>query len=121
VGFVSSGLSAEWVEHKLVQNRLSVSPECRAGYLDMFWNADFADEARGRLTPVLAVVGDRDPGLDEALMRETFLHWHPNSELQVIPNCGHYPMQECPPFLAGVMERFLLRHAASPTAGVPEP
>ena len=36
---------------------------------------------------------------------------HPRAELVAIPNCGHYPMQECPPFFATLVERFLRRHA----------
>ncbi|HEM7807826.1 TPA: alpha/beta hydrolase [Burkholderia multivorans] len=41
----------------------------------------------------------------------TFVAWHPNAELQVIPSCGHYPMQECPPYFATVIERFLKLNA----------
>ncbi len=105
--FVTGDLSAAWIEMKLAHNRATVSPAARRGYLDMFWRADFVDEVRGLKTPFLVVVGDKDPGLDVALMRRTFLAWHPNAELRVIPNCGHYPMEECPPYLAGLIERFL--------------
>ena len=35
------------------------------------------------------------------------------SELAVIPNCGHYPMQECPPYFATLIERFLRRMGAT--------
>jgi len=46
-------------------------------------------------------------GLNEAAMKETYLSMHPNAELVIIPNCGHYPMQECPPFFATVIENFI--------------
>ena len=59
--------------------------------------------------PDRVVVADNDPGIDEAAMKKTFLAWHPNAELVLIPNCGHYPMQECPPYLATVIEKFLRR------------
>lgn len=111
IGFVSGDLSAQWATAKLRQNRLTVDPACRAGYLDMFWKADFVDEVRGDETPFLIVVGDHDPGLDAEAMAKTFLAWHPRAELVVIPNCGHYPMQECPPYFATVLERFLRAHA----------
>ena len=51
---------------------------------------------------LLVMVGDRDPGLDSAAMEHTFLAWHPNAELHVIRDCGHYPMQECPSYFAKI-------------------
>jgi pimeloyl-ACP methyl ester carboxylesterase len=101
--------SSVWVNAKLRQNRETVSPECRLGYLTMFTRTNFADEVRGLQTPFLVVVAENDPGIDVTAMNATFLAWHPNAELVVIPNCGHYPMQECPPYLATVVEKFLRR------------
>lgn len=111
IKFVSGGLSEQWVEAKLRQNRASVAPECRAGYLDMFTKTHFVDEVRGLATPFLVVIGDKDPGLDEAAMTNTFLAWHPNAELLTITNCGHYPMQQCPPYFATIIENYLRQHA----------
>ncbi|MCI3206902.1 MULTISPECIES: alpha/beta hydrolase [Pandoraea] len=110
--FVGGGLSDTWADRKVRQNRDSVAPTCRMKYLDMLVTADFADDVRGLETPFLIVVGDKDPGLDAQAMERTFLAWHPNATLQVMPNCGHYPMQECPPYFASVVETFLKRHAA---------
>jgi 3-oxoadipate enol-lactonase len=110
IRFVSHSLSGRWVEAKLAQNRATVNPACRAGYLTMFSRTNFVEEIRGLETPILVAVGDRDPGIDEATMRGTFLAWHPTAELAVIPNCGHYPMQECPPYFATLIESFLGKH-----------
>ena len=110
INFVSGGLGAQWVEEKLRQNRATVVPACRAGYLKMLTTTDFVDEVRGLETPYLVVIGEKDPGLDEAAMKRTFLTWHPNAELSIIPNCAHYPMQECPPYFATVVETFLRKH-----------
>ncbi|MEZ7525753.1 alpha/beta fold hydrolase, partial [Burkholderia vietnamiensis] len=96
-------------ERKARQSRDTVSPDCRARYLEMLVTADFVDDVRGLETPYLVIVGDKDPGLDAEAMAPTFLAWHPNAELLVIPNCGHYPMQECPPYFATVIEGFLKR------------
>lgn len=109
--FVSGGLSDMWAQVKLHQNRTTVAPACRAGYLDMLVNTNFVEEVRGLETPFLVIAGEKDPGLGEAAMRETFLAWHPHASLLMIPNCGHYPMQECPPYFATVIESFLRRHA----------
>jgi len=111
IKFVSGNLSEQWVDAKLRQNRSSVSPACRAGYLRMFSRSNFVEDVRGLATPFLVVVGSHDPGIDEAAMKATFLAWHPNAELAVIPNCGHYPMQECPPYFAMLIEKFLREHS----------
>jgi pimeloyl-ACP methyl ester carboxylesterase len=42
-------------------------------------------------------------------MRQTWLVFYPNAELEVLPNAGHYPMMETPAALATVMEEFLRR------------
>lgn len=110
IRFVSGGLGAGWVEVKLRQNRERVDPACRADYLEMFATANFVDEVVGDETPFRVVVGDHDPGLDAVRMRETFLAQQRHADLVVIGNCGHYPMQECPPRLVEVMEEHLRRH-----------
>jgi pimeloyl-ACP methyl ester carboxylesterase len=112
IAFVSAGLGAGWPEAKLIQNRASVSPDVALRYLDMLTETDFVADVQGTATPFLVVIGERDPGLDEAAMRRTFFAWHPNVELAVVRNSGHYPMQECPPCFAGIIEAFLKKHAA---------
>ncbi|WP_454056753.1 alpha/beta fold hydrolase [Cupriavidus sp. Marseille-Q8015] len=107
--FITGGLSDAWADRKVQQNRATVAPACRARYLEMLLTADFVDNVRGLETPYLVIVGDKDPGLDSEAMERTFLAWHPNAELHVIPNCGHYPMQECPPYFATTIEGFLKR------------
>lgn len=107
--FVTTGLCDVWVGHKVQQNRERVAVDCRAKYLAMLTGADFVEQVRGLETPMLVLVGDRDPGLDAAAMQSTFLAWHPNAQLQVIDGCGHYPMQECPPRFATILEGFLKR------------
>lgn len=101
-------LSDQWADEKLRRNREATAPECRMGYLTMFSKTNFAEEVQGLETPYLVVIGENDyEGLNEAVMKETYLSMHPNAELVILPNCGHYPMQECPPFFATVIENFL--------------
>ncbi|MBC3465473.1 alpha/beta hydrolase [Pseudomonas sp. RW10S2] len=109
--FVTGGLSDGWANRKVRQSRDTVAPACRARYLEMLITANFVDDVRGLETPYLVIIGDKDPGLDSEAMTRTFLAWHPNAELHVIPNCGHYPMQECPPHFASIFEAFLKRSA----------
>lgn len=104
---VAGGLSPGWIEAKLRQRRAGVSPACRPGYLAMLNGPGFVEQVRGLATRFLVMVGDHDPGLDAAAMQRSFLAWHPNARLAVVPNCGHYPMQECPPYFVTLIEAFL--------------
>jgi pimeloyl-ACP methyl ester carboxylesterase len=109
--YVSGPLSERWVETKLQQCRAAVDPACRLGYLRMFTGSDFSERMAGLATPCLVMVGDRDPGIDAAAMQRTFLAWHPRAELVQLLQCGHYPMQECPPQFVSALEAFLRRVA----------
>jgi pimeloyl-ACP methyl ester carboxylesterase len=53
------------------------------------------------------LVGEYDPAMTPKLMNETILAWNQRAEMDVMPNCGHYPMLETPVYLATVMERAL--------------
>ncbi|MBI3678526.1 MAG: alpha/beta hydrolase [Proteobacteria bacterium] len=110
IKFVGPGLSDSWAEAKLRLNRSAVSPACRLRYLAMLTETNFVEDVVGLETPFLVVIAQKDPGLDEAAMKKTFLAWHPNAELVTIPNSGHYPMQECPPHFVSVVEGFLRKH-----------
>jgi len=71
IRFVSHGLSDQWVEAKLRQSRATVNPDCRAAYLAMFSRSSFVEDVRGLATPFLVIVGDKDPGIDEAAIAAT--------------------------------------------------
>ena len=40
-------------------------------------------------------------------MNATILAWNHRAEMDIVPNCGHYPTLEAPVYLATVMERYL--------------
>ena len=112
IGMISGSLSGGWADAKLRWNRQAAPPDVRLDYLAMFADTDFSESVKGLETPFLVMVGEHDAeGLDASAMQKTYLAWHPNAELLVIPNCGHYPMQECPPFFASSLEAFLGRRA----------
>lgn len=108
--YMSGGLSVRWEEYKLRQSRRCVRPDCRTAYLRMMVEAEFVQDVWGIETPVLVIIGANDRGIDRAAMQHSFLTWHQNAQLAEISDCGHHPMQECPPRFATLMEEFLRRH-----------
>lgn len=84
-------------------------PEARAGYLTMFTGTNFADRVMGNGTPVLVVLGAKDPSFGHELIKQTFMKWFDNCEVVTVENSGHYPMQETPVVLATLIQNFLLR------------
>lgn len=107
VRYMSGGLSGGWEAFKLRQSRSRVNPACRRSYLDMMVQNRFVNDVQGKPLPLLVMIGEYDPGLDEAEMKRTYLRWHPNAQLVRLTGCGHYPMQECPPRFVTVVEDFL--------------
>ena len=53
------------------------------------------------------LVGEHDPAVGEALVRGSTARTLPQTTVEVLANCGHYPMFEVPVALATAMERFL--------------
>lgn len=109
---VSGGMPASWVAERVRRQRAVVDAEAAAGYLQMLAGTDFSGEIRDVATRFLVVVGDRDPGLGVEAMTRTFLAWHPEAVLEVINECGHYPMAQQPARLAAIMEGFMRRYPA---------
>ena len=75
--------------------------------LEAWAKSDFAADLRGNPTPVQVIVGEHDPALSAALMEQTWLQFYPQARLEVLANCGHYPMSETPVALATSIESFL--------------
>ncbi|MCE5315748.1 MAG: alpha/beta hydrolase [Parachlamydia sp.] len=110
VNFMTSGRYAEsrYPDIKVQKWRESSTEEARIGYLKMFGESNFAEEAKGLSTPFLVIAGacDNEAHL-EAALRETMLSWYPNAKLTVFQESGHYPMQEEPVLLASTLAAFL--------------
>ena len=77
-------------------------------YLDAWANDDFSGTVTaGSKAPVKVIVGETDPAISADVMRQTWLAYFPDAELEVLANAGHYPMFETPVALATSIERFL--------------
>ncbi|MBR1222177.1 alpha/beta hydrolase [Bradyrhizobium sp. U87765 SZCCT0131] len=88
---------------------LSLERSDKAAFAAYFqsWSAGgFADQARGLAQPTLVLVGEHDAAVTREAMQATYLADYPNAELRIIPNAGHYPMQEVPAWFATEVNGF---------------
>lgn len=81
--------------------------EAFAGYLESWALDDFADAAATLRQPTLVIGGAHDAGVPEGWIRQSWLAALPQAKLVVLPEAGHYPMDECPPILAATITDFL--------------
>ena len=101
-------LSETWIRFKLKKWRETASPEAAANYVEMWGCSRISEDGRGLQTPMLVVAAERDPPpFQAAALGASMLPWYPNARLISLSESGHYPMQEQPPLLATIIERFL--------------
>jgi pimeloyl-ACP methyl ester carboxylesterase len=101
-------LSAAWVTFKAARWRASADPDAAAGYVAMFMRDGIPDPTARVTVPVLAITGEQDspPMRRDAVTRAL----SPLCDALVVTplvDSGHYPMQETPPLLVALVERFL--------------
>jgi len=106
-GSTGNRLSGRWLDRMLARSLEGSTPVAFGAYLSSWAKTDITGRIRGNPVPVLVVVGEHDPGLTEAFMRDTWMRHFPNARLEVMRNAGHYPMDETPVALATAIERFL--------------
>ncbi len=100
-------LTGVWLD-SMVRHSLEHSDEhAFADYLLAWAKTDFHTEIEGNPVPVKVIVGEHDPALGEATMRQTFTRWYPNCTVDVLTNCGHYAVDETPVALVTSLESFL--------------
>ena len=105
--FTTGGrLSGHWLD----RSRETTTVEAYADYLVAWTQTNFADESNGLELPLLVCPGEHDGALTADVMRQTYMEWYPNAELEILPNSGHYPMQETPVYLTTVTENFIRKH-----------
>lgn len=104
-------LTPTWERYMIDKSLATTTRDAFADYFTAWTQTNFADKMAGSATPLLVLVGEHDPAINEAAMRATVMTWFPNARLEVLRNAGHYPMLETPVYLATVIESFMREHA----------
>jgi len=108
---ISNTTSGRWPtawSRRIAQNSLEVSRvEAVASYLESWAMSDFTDACAALDTSVTVVIGAHDRGVPLELVSQTWLKELAHSRLIALPECGHYPMLECPPALGVVFQDFI--------------
>lgn len=81
--------------------------EAYAAYFESWSGDDFGEAASTIECPVLVIGGAHDWGIPEDMLRATWLSQLRKARLVVMPEAGHYPMDECPLALARQIIAFL--------------
>jgi pimeloyl-ACP methyl ester carboxylesterase len=101
-------LSATWTKYKLRRWRETVEPRAAAKYVEMWGCENVSEGVGGIKTPMLIIAAEKDAApFQAAALNTSTLPFYPNGRLVSLGACGHYPMQEQPPLLATLIERFL--------------
>jgi pimeloyl-ACP methyl ester carboxylesterase len=94
----------------MAEKSLSITDhEVYAKYTLAWADTNFLEKVMGVKVPLKVLVGDHDT-ITAEMIEQTILKWFPNSELEVLSNCGHYPMFEIPINLASICQDFMGRH-----------
>ena len=107
--FWGERLSQNWIKFKLRSWREAANPEAAARYVDMWGCTDISEEAKNVLVPMLIVacLEDSLPFVPDSL-EKTMMPFYSKARMYKIVEAGHYPMQEQPPMMATIIERFLI-------------
>lgn len=102
-------LPPAWIRASVEHSLKTARQDAFAAYLKAWTNTDFHKEIVGNPVLLKVIIGANDPALNEGVMRSTFMQWYPHATLEIMPNAGHYPIDETPLALAASIEAFLQR------------
>lgn len=103
--------SAAWERSMTAESLATTTRDAFDDYFRAWVFTNFASEAKGKIkTPMKVLVGEFDPALSAEVIRDTFLQWYPNAQMEILSNAGHYPMVEIPINLAKIWEDFISAH-----------
>ncbi|MSQ57810.1 MAG: hypothetical protein EXR35_10035 [Limnohabitans sp.] len=96
------------IKHILNLKNTTVAADVFKNYFYAFSQTNFSDQSSQLKQPFLVFIGQYGQGVCEEMVRAVFPDLYPHAKLQVLPNCGHYPMVETPVYLMTVIKQFIL-------------
>jgi 3-oxoadipate enol-lactonase len=107
---IGDRLPETFLRLKVERWRASSDPEAVAGYVAMYAQHGLPAPSKKIPSAVLAVTGEED---SEAMrgdaVEKSLAPLCEHLAVKRLADCGHYPMQEAPPLLVAIIERFLSR------------
>ncbi len=104
-----SRLNQAFIDRIVGHSLENASEQAFGRYLESWARADIVARVKGNEVPVKVITGQYDPTQPSEFMEQAWLQVYPNSELEVLPGTGQYPMFETPVALAASIEEFLSR------------
>ena len=105
---VGDQLTEFWCRQTAERSAQISRPGAYKGYLKSFSSDDFEAEAMQINQEVLVIAGATDP-VTTRRAKEMWQTKLSNCELNVLPDCGHWPIQEQPHWTAALIHQFLLK------------
>lgn len=102
-----SRLSGHWLDKMVANSAERSTQEAVGAYLPSWVKTDISASVQGMDLPVHVIVGQYDGAINEQFVRKTWVPCYPRATVEVMPNAGHYAMDETPVALATSIERFL--------------
>jgi 3-oxoadipate enol-lactonase len=100
-------LSERWLQFKLERWNASSDAEAVVAYIAMWAQRGLPDPSTPIRVPVLAITGEQDNTvMQRASVTKLLSPLCPSLQIAALTDCGHYPMQEAPPLLVTLVERF---------------
>ena len=110
-------LGPTWTDYKVARWRETAAPRAVAAYARMYARDGLPEPTKKITVPLLAVTGELDaPPMREAAVRASLAPISERLDVVGIAGSGHYPMQEAPPLLCAIIQRFLRANALVPPA-----